>query len=133
MVLLSGVVAHDQEQTICEAEVDRLVLFRRSDGSVGAWIGIELMAQCIAAHAGLTASLHNETPRIGFLLGSRRVTFHVPRYVRGQCLRIRAARTWGGPVGMVAFDCSIEDQGQRVLAEARLNCFLPENPEALAV
>jgi predicted hotdog family 3-hydroxylacyl-ACP dehydratase len=126
MVLLAAVVAHDERGTVCIAEVDRLSLFRETDGSVGAWVGLELMAQCIAAHAGMVAHRTGEEPRIGLLLGTRRLTLHVPRFVQGQRLRVRARQTWGGDSGMVAFECAIEDDGGELLAEARLNCLLTD-------
>jgi predicted hotdog family 3-hydroxylacyl-ACP dehydratase len=133
MILLSAVLEHEGDRTVCAAEIEGLGLFQLEDGDVAAWVGIELMAQCIAAHAGLVARLRREQPRIGFLLGSRRVSFHVARYGRSQRLQIGATRIWGRATGMVAFDCSIEDEAGRTLVEGRLNCFLPEDVEVPAV
>ena len=39
---------------------------------VPVWVGIELMAQAIAAHAGLGARREQKPPRAGMLLGTRR-------------------------------------------------------------
>lgn len=133
MVFLSSVLEHAEDRTVCLVEIDRQALFRSEDGSVPAWIGIEFMAQCIAAHAGLVAQARKTRARVGFLLGSRRVTLHVPRYSRGQRLWVTAAQAWGRSAGMVAFDCRIEGEGGGVLAEARLNCFLPDDAEEATV
>ena len=51
MVLLARVVAHDEKETRCQVDIRSQRHFRREDGSVPAWVGIEYMAQCIAAHA----------------------------------------------------------------------------------
>jgi predicted hotdog family 3-hydroxylacyl-ACP dehydratase len=67
-------------------------------------------------------------PKIGLLVGSRRVRFHRSTYGPGQTLVVTARRTWGQDTGLVAFDCAIDDgrSGER-LAEARLNCFMPKD------
>ena len=127
MVLLSRVVAHDDNETICQAEPETMTLFQERD-RVGTWVGIEVMAQCIAAHAGMLAYQRGETPRIGFLLGSRRVHIHQP-WMRGT-LGVRAQRNWGQETGLVSFDCELwEEETQAKLAEGRLNCLLPTDAE----
>ena len=132
MVLLSQILSHDANETVCMAEVDEQVLFRDAAGEVGAWVGVEFMAQCIGAHAGLAARERGEAPRVGFLLGSRRIHFHCARYRPGQSLRVTAVHLWGDPPGLVAFNCSIEDAlTGDCLAEGRLNCFLPDDASGL--
>ncbi len=132
MVLLSRILEHGENETVCAVEIDDQALFRDEDGGIAAWIGLELMAQCIAARSGLVGRSEGGGPRVGFLLGARRVQFHSPRYHAGQSLQVRARQTWGKAVGMVAFDCCIEDGSSgQILAEGRLNCFLPEEGAGL--
>ena len=131
MILLERVVSHVEDETVCSARIGDDALLRTASGDVPAWMGLEYMAQCIAAHAGLVGRASGEPPRVGFLLGTRRVTFHAPCYRRGQRLTVRAHRLWGGPRGMVAFDCGIADADTgAVLAEGRLNCFMPGDDDA---
>jgi predicted hotdog family 3-hydroxylacyl-ACP dehydratase len=132
MIVLTGVASHDGDETVCAARIERDDLLADPSGDVPAWMGLEYMAQCIAAHAGLVARASGEPPRVGFLLGTRRVSFHVPCYRRGQRLSVRARRLWGGSRGMVAFDCRIDDGDTgAVLAEGRLNCFMPPHGDAV--
>jgi predicted hotdog family 3-hydroxylacyl-ACP dehydratase len=132
MVLLSRVLSHHGDLTVCAVEVDDSGMFRDESGAVAVWMGIEYMAQCVAAHAGLVALAAGEPPRMGFLLGGRRVTFHVARFRCGDRLRVNARRVWGGPGGMASFDCSLEDATSgKLLAEGRLNCVVAEDGEAL--
>jgi predicted hotdog family 3-hydroxylacyl-ACP dehydratase len=71
-----------------------------------------------------------EPPRMGFLLGGRRITFHVARFRRGDRLRVEARRVWGGPGGLASFDCSLEDAATgKLLAEGRLNCAVAKAGE----
>ena len=130
MVWLTEVEEHDESYTRCRAGIERLGPFRDADGGAGAWVALELMAQCIAAHAGIEGRLLGEPPRVGLLLGSRRVRFHCPRYAPDQQLSVVAVRIWGRESGLVSFDCRVEDAGRkRRLAEGRLNCFVP-GPDA---
>lgn len=132
MVLLSRVLSHHGDLTVCAVNVDESGMFRDESGAVPVWVGIEYMAQCVAAHAGLVARAAGEQPRPGFLLGGRRVTFHVARFQRGERLRVNVRRVWGGPGGMASFDCSLEDGTTgTLLAEGRLNCVVIEDVEAL--
>jgi predicted hotdog family 3-hydroxylacyl-ACP dehydratase len=126
MVLLTRVTRHEGDETVCAARIGQGDLLASPTGDVPAWMGLEYMAQCIAAHAGLVGRASGEAPRVGFLLGTRRVTFHVPCYRRGQRLDVRARRLWGASRGMVSFDCRIDDTDTgAILAEGRLNCFVP--------
>ena len=129
MVFLSRVLEHRAGQTVCLLEIDEQVLFREADGSVPAWVGIEYMAQCVAAHAGLVGRANGGPPPLGLLLGSRRARFHVERFLPEQALRVSARHVWGTSPGLVSFDCALEDAGSgAALASARLNCFVPGEP-----
>jgi predicted hotdog family 3-hydroxylacyl-ACP dehydratase len=127
MVFLERVLAHAPGATSCALAVDAQAMFRESDGSIQSFVGIEYMAQCIAAHAGLLARAAGRPPRVGFLVGSRSLRFHAERFRAGQRLAISAAHLWGQESGMVTFECRIEDEASgRLLVEGRLNCFTPE-------
>jgi predicted hotdog family 3-hydroxylacyl-ACP dehydratase len=132
MVLLSRVLSHHDDRTVCAVDVDDSGMFRDASGAVPVWVAVEYMAQCVAAHAGLVAHAAGEPPPMGFLLGGRRVTFHVARFQRGERLRVNARRVWGGTGGMVSFACSLEDAPTgKLLAEGRLNCAVEKAGKAL--
>jgi len=127
MVLIERVLAHERKATACSLAIDAQELFRQDDGSVAIWVGVEYMAQCVAAHAGLIARAAGLEPRVGYLVSSRRLRFHASRFDPGQRLHISAAQLWGGDEGLVAFQCRIEDaRSGALLVEGRLNCYLPE-------
>jgi len=126
MVLLSRVLHHEEDRTVCEVDIDAQLMFRDAAGNVAAWVGIEYMAQCIAAHTGLIGRASGKAPQLGFLIGSRRIDFHAPGFRRGQTLEVAARRVWGGAEGLASFDCTLLDASTRtLLAEGRLNCFTP--------
>lgn len=132
MVLLSEVLEHDGDTTVCRAVICADGIFANADGSAGAWLGLELMAQCVATHSGLIGERDGQPPRIGLLVSSRRLRFTTSRYHAGQGLRVRSHHIWGDSTGMASFDCSIHDEeSDELLAEGRLNCFLPEDESEL--
>lgn len=131
MRLLDRVVSHDADETVCLLDPDAQTLFRRDDGSLPAWAAVEYMAQCVAAHAGLSARAAGEPPpALGLFLGSRRVQLHADALPGGGPLRVRARRAGGSSEGLHAFDCALESPGTgRALVEARLSVFVPRDPE----
>ena len=129
MVFLSEVLEHGDEGTVCSLEVGAGP-FIEPDGRVDAWIGIEYMAQCIAAHGTLIALAEEETPRIGLLLGSRKIRLHEGHYERGQQLIAKATPVWGRRAGLVSFECTLECATTgKLLAEGRMNCFLTDEEQ----
>jgi predicted hotdog family 3-hydroxylacyl-ACP dehydratase len=133
MLFLQRVLAHAGGETRCALAIDAQPLFRAPDGSIQSFVGIEYMAQCIAAHAGLLARAAGERPRVGYLVGSRRLCFHAPRFERGQRLAICAVPLWGEETGMASFACRIEDADSgALLVEGRLSCYLPRAGELAA-
>jgi predicted hotdog family 3-hydroxylacyl-ACP dehydratase len=103
-------------------------LFNGDDG-VPAWVGIEYMAQAVAAWSGARARAAGGSPKIGYLLGTRRYEAAVPAFAAGAELRVLAQCELMGGNGLGMFDCRIEQDG-RVLASGRLSVFEPnENTE----
>lgn len=132
MCLLDRAVEADDERFVAEVTVPSAGLFSRDVGEglgVGAWVGIEYMAQAVAAWAGWQARRAGEAPRIGFLLGTRRYRCSVPRFPAGQVLRVEIRRNFQADNGLGQFECRIESAGQE-LASAQLNAFGPRDPSA---
>lgn len=88
---------------------------------VPAWVGIELMAQAAAAHAGLKARGSQMPPNAGMLLGTRRFEALEPWFREGMELEVTAEPEFGssGEGGVSACVCAIESGG-RTLATATL-------------
>ncbi|HSI46673.1 MAG TPA: 3-hydroxylacyl-ACP dehydratase [Ideonella sp.] len=131
MCLLDRLVSVEGETLIAEVELreDHLFLDSLGPGSgVGAWVGIEYMAQAVAAWAGAQARAAGEAPRIGFLLGSRRYRCELPRFELGQVLQVVARREYQADNGLGQFACEIRLAG-RVVATAQVTVFGPDDPE----
>ena len=129
MVLLDRVVAADADSLCAEVAIRPDSLFCQSHG-VGAWVGIEYMAQAIAAHAGYLARLRGDAVKVGFLLGSRRYECSRPNFALGSILRVRIERVLQGENGLGSFECRIDALDVEpgvALATATVTVFQPAN------
>lgn len=95
---------------------------------VDAWVGIEYMAQTIAAYSGSHARQAGEEVVIGFLVGTRKYHCEVTEFRVSERLDIHASKVILGDNGLGVFECTITINN-RVVAEANLNVFQPPNPE----
>ncbi|MEN8162261.1 MAG: hypothetical protein ABFS41_19475, partial [Myxococcota bacterium] len=99
-------------------------LFQGADGGVPAWVGIEYMAQCAAAHGGLLGHARGEAPRPALFVGSRRLAFRCDGFAPDKTL-VATARLAAGRSDTLAFDCTVEDPaGGAPLVEGRLHVLL---------
>ena len=129
MSLLGRLLAAEGETLAAEVTIADGSMFC-ADGAVGAWVGVEYMAQAVAAHAGYCASLRGEPVRVGFLLGARRYACNVASFPVGSVLHIHVRRALQGENGLGAFDCRIEDSRDGAeLATATITVFQPDNVE----
>jgi predicted hotdog family 3-hydroxylacyl-ACP dehydratase len=129
MSLLGRLLAADEETLAAEVAIDAGTMFC-ADGAVGAWVGIEYMAQAVAAHAGYGARLRGEPVRVGFLLGTRRYTCAVSAFPVGSVLHVHVQRMLQGENGLGAYECRIVDgAGGAEWASATITVFQPDNVE----
>ena len=125
MVLLDRVVSADADYLLAEVRIRSDSLFCNADG-VGVWVGIEYMAQAIAAWAGCIARSRGEPVKLGFLLGTRRYECSRPIFVIGSLLQVHVRRVFQDESGLGSFECYIDDEQGRV-ATATVTVFQPHN------
>lgn len=128
MILLDAIEHMEAERIVCTRTIQPGALFVESDGSMPAWMGVELMAQAIAAWAGCCARAEQRPVQLGFLLGTRHYRCNVDCFPAQARLRIEAERAFHDEQGMGVFHCRIAGVG--IYAEARLNVFSPPDADA---
>ena len=128
MVLLDRVIDYDESSVVSEVDVDSLTLFMTPSG-LPAYVGIEVMAQSIAAWSGLIRRTKNQSPKPGFLLGTRKYECQLPYFPKGSTLRVHAAEIINNE-GLATFACRLQYGGNSMsqcsrdlLAEARISVF----------
>ena len=129
MLLLDRVLAYDGECVTCETVLRPDSPFA-DQGHVPAVVGIEYMAQTIAAGAGLRGREKGGGARTGFLLGCRSLTIAVDSFQIGDRLTIEARRAWGeNELGN--FMCKVQ-RGDEVLVEGALTVYQGPLPEEMS-
>ncbi|MFV0477603.1 MAG: hypothetical protein ACK5ME_07210 [Parahaliea sp.] len=124
MMLLDKLLDANESSLCCGLVVRNDGLFDDGD-SVPAYLGLEYMAQTIAAYSGVQAYYRGEPPKIGFLLGTRNFSSNCSRIPCGATLTIEAKRVVQAASGMASFECTV--QGENIQQQARLSVYEPAN------
>jgi len=128
MLLLDRLWVSGADHAASEAVVREDGLFV-CDGLMPAWVGIEYMAQTIAAWAGARAKKTDKPVSIGFLLGSRRYESFCSGFACGDTLRTEVACELISDDGLGMFNCRILRDAV-LLAHARVSVYEPEDGAA---
>ena len=102
-------------------------------GGVPACVALEYMAQTMALCVGFHRRRGGGEPKMGFVLGSRKMETFVPCFRDGERYRITARCTYQDE-SFGSFDCEIADASGAIVARATLTAFQPEGemtPERL--
>ncbi|MCC4833459.1 hotdog family protein [Shewanella sp. 10N.7] len=130
MILIDRVIQHQQDSLITEVVITpQSAYFNHAINGVPNYVGIEYMAQSIAALAGVEAHLRDDKIRVGFLLGTRKLVMHQPQFTLGEKYRISVTRLYQEDSGLAVFDCQIL-AGDTVIASANVNVFQPQDTQA---
>jgi len=123
-ILLGRVIEYDQEQLVAEAEVQADSVYLRGDAEPS-WLGLEYMAQGVAAFAGVRRREAGGTPKVGMLIGTRKYRCQLQSLPVGLKMRIEVKALFEDEQGLSVFGCRI--MADELIAEANLNVFQPPN------
>jgi predicted hotdog family 3-hydroxylacyl-ACP dehydratase len=121
MVMLDRVLSFSESELVAEVDIRADSVMCMADGVPG-WVGIEYMAQAVAAHAGYQARLDGAAPMIGYLLGTRSYKSSVSVFPIGKTLSVRIELLFV-EMGLGAFACRIEMDSP--VATATINVYQP--------
>jgi len=126
MLLVDAVTSCGDDTLTARATVRPDAWYADDDGAMPAWIGIELMAQSVAAHVSLIAMRAGERARPGVLLGTRSYQARLSAFARGARLTIFVREVLRSEEGHSAYECSIGYDGEQV-AQAVIKVFQPHD------
>lgn len=126
MCLLDHVCAAGDDWLEAEVTIRPDSLFCDGEG-IGAWVGIEYLAQGIAAYAGLRARKQGKAVTIGFLVSTRKYESRLPTFPVGSHLTIRVEHEYEADDGLSVFNCRMRS-GDDEVASATITVFQPANP-----
>ena len=136
MMLLDDLVSCDEESLVATVTIKESAPFFRAGGDVvhngvagvPAWVGIEYMAQAIAAWSGMKGRKLGEPPKLGFLIGTRKYFSNRAVFPLHSRLSVEVKlRDKHDNLGV--FDCEIRSDNLK--AEAVLSVYEGERPETL--
>jgi predicted hotdog family 3-hydroxylacyl-ACP dehydratase len=128
-VLLDEVWQESPYRTLASVIVRGPTPFSEQDGGWPAWMAIELMAQVVAASAGLREYRPGARARLGLLLGVRSFVCARDFFPAGAPLQIEAKESTRDESGMGVFDCGLTVDGE-VMASGVLTVYLPESVDS---
>jgi len=128
MCLLDRLVAWDGSKARCVLTVSEKDPFADYFGRIPAYVGIEYISQCAAAHASLKKKGEKEdsSPKVALLISTRKVEFFVDHFTMGQILEIQTVNVSENK-HMAAFSGEISDaESGEVFLKATLNFYQPK-------
>ncbi len=125
MRLLDRIVAFDGESLTAEVTIRADSPFAHPEG-VGAWVGIEYMAQAIAAFAGTDARQRGAARAHRISARTRHYACSVPYFPVGAVLRVSVRRESREDNGFGSFTCAIA--GPDITADAIVTVIQPDRP-----
>jgi len=129
MVLIDRMVEEGEGYGAAQVKVDAASKFFEEEiNGIRAFIGLEWMAQTIAAVAGIDALKNNRPVQVGFLLGSRKYAPSKNVFGLDEEYIVRVEQLYREDNGLGSFQCTIH-QGDVLIADSKLNVFAPDNAE----
>ena len=132
MCLLDTLVAADEQGLTARLAPRADDLFAEAAGGpargIPGWVGIEWLAQAVAAWAGWQAAQRGESPAAGFLVGSRHYTSRRPHFSIGESFEVRIRCDFVAANGLGQFSGEIlaaDTPDAAPLAEGRLTIYQP--------
>jgi predicted hotdog family 3-hydroxylacyl-ACP dehydratase len=125
MLLLDEVRDADESRIECSVVLRPDSPFVEGDRAAST-LALECMAQCVAAWVGLRDHAAGQPVRVGYLVGTREVTFAVDEFRVGDELLIEATRLWGDEA-LGHFACAVR-RGDETVAKASLNVHRSARP-----
>jgi predicted hotdog family 3-hydroxylacyl-ACP dehydratase len=129
MILIDEAVEANEEHLVAKVTVrENNLFFDKELNAIPSWVGMEMMAQTIAAYAGYQERISNRPVRIGFLLGTRKYQSHHVAFTLGKEYMITVTKLFQEENGLGAFSCVMQCDDQEV-ARANINVFSSQNVE----
>lgn len=120
MVVIDELLDVGEDDITTQVVIRKDSPFADPNGNVPSWVGIEYMAQSIAAWAGIQALKRGDDVTPGYLLGTRKYDVSQELFELGSVLIIKVRRSyWSGDVG--AFECEISVHDPQSTIASRLH------------
>jgi predicted hotdog family 3-hydroxylacyl-ACP dehydratase len=129
MILLDSLLEFSATTAVCAVRIAPHSNFYNVErNTVPSYVGLEYMAQTIAAYANVLKLEEGGLVSLGFLVSARNYTARVSEFGQGAELIVSVELLLKESNGLSVFDCKIMQQGE-LLVDAKINVFEPDDPE----
>ena len=128
MILLSGFYPPQDDALGVSAWIDvsrQSPFYDDSLGKVSPCAALEYMAQAMALYIGIYRFKNKLPPKIGFVLGSRRLEIFVDGFDLGKRYTVKASPVYSDE-SFGSFSCEVLDSSNNVVARAEITAFQPD-------
>lgn len=129
MAMLTRIVDYGEDWLLAEADLAQDNIFAEKS-QLPAWACIEIMAQGIAALAGVQAHLAGHEVPMGFLLGTRKFQAEAAFLPLPCTVRVRVQESIRDATGFGVYHTALW-LGETLFAQANLNVFSPDDAKKL--
>ncbi|MDH4572181.1 hypothetical protein CUR86_06710 [Salinicola acroporae] len=132
MCLLTRLIAASDDGATAETWTRHDDLFAETDG-IPAWVGVEWLAQTVAAWAGFRAFGSTEAAAPGLLLGAKRYRARVPVFAFDQRIQVTITVDFVADNGVtqVSGELRRTETGELPLAHGSLTLYRPDSMPTL--
>lgn len=128
MLLLDELVEMKENGCIAKVKIHQDMPFLEDQG-LPSWVGIEIMAQTIALFGGVKERLKDNSPKLGFLLGSKSFEMGQDYFAIGEELTVEIDLQFLNRHQIGIFNCSI--QTADALSKATILVSQPDDVDSV--
>ena len=127
MILVDSLLSYSETTGSCLVRISpKSVFYNEKHSAVPSCVGIEYLAQTIAAYASAIKLDEGNKVKVGFLVSAKHYKASVSHFDNGDELVTQVSRIFKEPNGLGAFECAIK-RNEEILVEATINVFEPED------
>lgn len=121
MIFIDRVLESGEDYLRADVRIREGIPYYEPQRGVPAWVGLEYMAQSIAALAGIRARRANKPIPLGLLIGCRRYTCTTAVFAPGTIIESKVQQLAADEYGLGSFDCTLGTP--KIVASARLSVY----------
>ena len=121
MIFLDEIIESGPNFLVAGVHIRPGIPYFEETRGVPAWVGLEYMAQAVAAFAGIRARTDNRPIVLGMLIGCRQYSSKIPSFAPGTRIEVRIQELASVDNGLGSFDCTLT--ASDCIAEGRIAVY----------
>ncbi|MEB3753615.1 3-hydroxylacyl-ACP dehydratase [Acinetobacter sp. MD2(2019)] len=114
MIFVDELCETGDDYVITQLTIRPELMFYEPEG-LPSWVAIEIMAQSIAVFAGVQGKKNQQSPKVGYLLGTRKMNLPISHFKPNDVLKIKVQQLYLHE-GLGQFQCELSNAEQTLSA-----------------